>query len=342
MATDSPPKPAKPTTEPKKKPDPTEELYEEDFWDKYSPHFEFPLANVASIVIHIVVFGLFLLYISNQLKFDAKTPPRIVGIDIDPSSQGTGTGKAGSGGGQEEAREDNVTPMNEQQVAPQIDLERSMVQARSWAPELAQDPRALEAVAQSPNKKKLDQLGDALKRRLLGLGDKTGAGGGEGTGTSGQTGTGAGGLGDSASSARRSARWILLFRTENGRDYLAQLGSLQAHILVPKGNKYLYWTDLTNLGNPKEILEKDIPNDRMTFIDNSADSVPKVVSALGLDFKSDVFIALIPKDVENDLAAKERAYRNRTEDQIKETTFRVLVRGGKYTVTVVDQIPMGK
>ena len=38
--------------------------HEEDFWERHSPHFEFSLANLASIVIHIIVFGLFLYYIS--------------------------------------------------------------------------------------------------------------------------------------------------------------------------------------------------------------------------------------------------------------------------------------
>jgi hypothetical protein len=28
---------------------------DEGFWKKYSPHYEFPLANIASIAVHVVV-----------------------------------------------------------------------------------------------------------------------------------------------------------------------------------------------------------------------------------------------------------------------------------------------
>ncbi len=160
MAVESPPKPAK-ATQPKEKP--PEEPYEEDFWQRFSPHFEFPLANVASIVIHIIVFGLFMYYISRLLQVEDKTAVPIHGMVID-SDGGTGVGQAGSGGGQEEAKEANVIPQDKAEPLPQIELNRAMVAVSDWAPELANNPEALAVLADSPNRKKLEKLGESLKR----------------------------------------------------------------------------------------------------------------------------------------------------------------------------------
>jgi hypothetical protein len=75
----------------------------------------------------------------------------------------------------------------------------------------------------------------------------------------------------------------------------------------------------------------------MSFHDTDAQSVKRVAEVLKLDFTLNHFSIFIPKDVENDLAAKERAFRGKREDQIKSTVFRVFVRDRKYSVTVTEQ-----
>ena len=109
----------------------------------------------------------------------------------------------------------------------------------------------------------------------------------------------------------------------------------------PNG-QYLYFSDLKDLKVRMEATVEQIPVKLMNFIDDNEDSVKKVAEALGLDFTPKEFVALIPKDVEDDLAAKERNYRNRAEKDIYSTTFRILVRDGKYTATVTDQVPNKK
>ena len=335
MSVQAPPKPSKvsalenaPLTPP-----------DEKFWKRYSPHYEFPLANVASVAIHIVVFGLFLYYISRLLNpTDDKTAPPVRGMMVIDSDSGDGIGSPGSGGGHQEAKEKDERPQEVRQPLEQAELKREMIAVSAWAPELKDNPEALEAIANSPNKERFDKHNDNLKKRMLGLGEKTGAGTEDGNSRANQPGKGDGGVGDATSSTRRQSRWVLIFRTENGSDYLAQLGSLKAQVIVPTANgRYILIKDLTDLKDRKDISEQEIPVQFMSFVDDNKDSVKRVAETLGLDYSPKLFIAVVPKDVENDLAAKERGYRNRKETDIHSTTFRVLVRDGKYTVTVIDQ-----
>ncbi len=80
----------------------------------------------------------------------------------------------------------------------------------------------------------------------------------------------------------------------------------------------------------------------MYFTDNDKISAAKVARALGLNFDPPYFIAFFPKDMENELAAKESNYRNRKEEDIYSTTFRVLERNGQYEIKVTDQTPVRK
>ncbi len=72
----------------------------------------------------------------------------------------------------------------------------------------------------------------------------------------------------------------------------------------PNG-QYLYFSDLKDLKVRMEATVEQIPVKLMNFIDDNEDSVKKVAEALGLDFTPKEFVALIPKDVEDDLAAKD-------------------------------------
>jgi hypothetical protein len=81
---------------------------------------------------------------------------------------------------------------------------------------------------------------------------------------------------------------------------------------------------------------EDLP--ALFFIDGEADSAGRLAKALGLDYSPPNFIAFFPKDVEDELAAKERAFANRKESEIESTKFKILIRDGKPFITVVDQI----
>jgi hypothetical protein len=51
------------------------------------------------------------------------------------------------------------------------------------------------------------------------------------------------------------------------------------------------------------------------------------------------FWAFFPRGLEDELSRKELAYRNRRSEDIEETIFSVLIRGGSYEVVVVAQTP---
>ena len=48
----------------------------------------------------------------------------------------------------------------------------------------------------------------------------------------------------------------------------------------------------------------------------------------------------VPKEIEEELANKERAFRGRKESEIFSTQFKVLYRDGKFTIQVTEQIPV--
>jgi hypothetical protein len=172
------------------------------------------------------------------------------------------------------------------------------------------------------------------------IGNPKGSGGGPGSGD-GPKQDGNGGTG--ASSARqRSLRWILRFRTLDGRDYLQQLGAIGATILVPlpPENKQAYiFRDLKNPKSGEYVTEaewKKLDN-QVRFCDFKRDSVSGVAIALGLDFTPNSFWAFFPKGLEEELSRKEIAHANRRPEDIEETVFTVVIRGGVYTISVAEQ-----
>jgi len=63
---------------------------------------------------------------------------------------------------------------------------------------------------------------------------------------------------------------------------------------------------------------------------------------MGLNFSPPKFLAFFPKDIEEELATREREYRGRRENEIFSTTFKVLVRDGRPAIVVTDQVPVRK
>lgn len=51
------------------------------------------------------------------------------------------------------------------------------------------------------------------------------------------------------------------------------------------------------------------------------------------------FWAFFPRELEDELARKEQHYRNRRPEDVEETVFRVVVRGGACEVVVWGQTP---
>jgi hypothetical protein len=77
--------------------------------------------------------------------------------------------------------------------------------------------------------------------------------------------------------------------------------------------------------------------DQIKFSDTRPASVAGVCSALGVREPARSFWAFFPRTLEDELSRKETNYRNRRAEDIEETIFRVVIRGGSYEVVVYDQ-----
>lgn len=317
----------------------------EEFWDKYSPHHEFPLSSVGSVALHVAAVGGFalVLYLLAQLSVSDKIAPPMTQMMVVGEADGESNGQAGSGGGE---MVENVNkfefPMDPMRQIPEAKLDEVKQEIKEWVPKIPQADDAPK-VEDLPAFKKIAQLNDDIRKKLLeGKGGNKGQGAEPGKGANPQEGGGTGGNGDATSSKNRAIRWELIFKTESGRDYVAQLAAMKATLVIPQPADWQTSKAYRNINQPNPVGEAfsmaDMPG--LYFVDDSPDSASKVAKALGLNFNPPLFIAFFPKDVEEELAAKERAFRKRKESDIFSTKFKVIIRDGSYSITVVDQIPV--
>jgi hypothetical protein len=183
-------------------------------------------------------------------------------------------------------------------------------------------------------RKALRELADGLGSRGH---DGPGTGGGKGDGNGPGTGSGTRpGNGIMSPRMQRVLRWTMKFNTFDGDDYRKQLAGLGAILALDDGHGgYLVIRDLTNV--PVKAEPGDLRSlHRIFWIDSNQDSVASLARALGVRPPRE-FIALFPETVEKELLRKELAFRGLQERDIKETTFEVRQRGGRYTPVVVGQ-----
>ena len=310
---------------------------EERFWKKYSPHFEFPLSSVGSVALHVLVIGLFVIYLAKLLNNGPdRIPLPMRTVVMNPNDDGTGEAAPGSGGAPREAvkQEPGSPPQPNVPVKP---LSKPAVRVNQWVPALKDDPAAQAVLADSKPLADLGKINDQIGRKIFeGLNGTNGKGKQPGSGTTDEPGGGTGGKG--AETAKRSLRWTLSFNTRDGQDYLNQLRALKATLIIPQPPDYAKAFIIKDIGRPQEREPfNGNPDGQMFFLDASPESAAKVAAALGLDFSPPNFAALFPKEIENKLAELERKYRNRKESEIRSTTFKIFVRGGKYEIVVTGQ-----
>ena len=188
------------------------------------------------------------------------------------------------------------------------------------------------------NAASISALDKSIQDKLYG--QKKGTGGPGVQGDGGQ-GSGPGGTGSDSTRAR-SLRWIMRFKTAGGRDYLNQLSSLGAEVVVPLVSDPKQAHLFSDLSNPKPgtmMTDKDWARlgGQIQFMDHTRKSVLEVSEALNLDFTPKVFMAFFPRDLEDKLSRMERGYQNRRSEDIDETVFEVIFRGGKYEMIVASQ-----
>ena len=137
------------------------------------------------------------------------------------------------------------------------------------------------------------------------------------------------------SRTKRQNRWNLLFRTNNGQEYLDQLQDLGVILATPaEGAKYTIYRDLQT--RPVQGKEGEAPKDRIFWIDDKPESVKGLAAAMGLKSTPPWIAAFFPEKFENDLRKMEQDRYKGAEDDISETTFRIVSRDGHYVPVLAD------
>ena len=322
---------------------------EERFWQRYSPHHEFPLSGVGSVVLHVLLV-LTMVWIFFQFMPASESEPLSLGaIQVD----------AGGGGnleGLDQGRGDGLIPTGKVEAAQEKHQENTsmpdqvvkntpLAKASPARPNIdmpAEADRVMPDEGGPPIEKFLAIKNAAEKTKIAGKiagrgkgGPGSGGGRGTGTGTGTGSGIGEGTQRNISVRQKRMERWIMIFETRNGPDYLDQLRSLKAILAVPLEGKpkegfYRVFRDLSK--TPVQGKAEDVrPLNRIFWVDEQRMSVSKLSEALGI--REPPFIAaFFPKELEDNLREQERQHSgNCPEDDIEHTYFRVVPSGAGYT-----------
>jgi hypothetical protein len=321
---------------------------EEQFWQRYSPRHEAPLAGVGSLTLHGLAAGLLALAgLLAYLGMGRKEPrPDIVVYQVGDPAGDLVPGEAPAGAPAEEAGRPDPPPAA---GSPARDPLREPGPA---AP--ASAPPELGRVLQPPVKGEevlglLDQTNREADKRLrrpakpqAGGGDPSAPVGRPSTGKPGGGGNGTGGPGAGGRTAGflrptpRSLRWTIRFNIRDANHYLDQLQKLGATLAIPAGGGR--FKVVRNLAErPARPRDEDVSGIQQIFW---YDSNPQpVLQALGVPLRPQVLVVFLPGPFEEELARLEREYRGLSEDEIESTEFALVPKGAGYEPRVVAQTP---
>jgi hypothetical protein len=320
---------------------------DEKFWQRYSANAEMPLSSLASVVFHMVLFGVLMIGVLDL--FRSSDPP----IDLEPIEYGDGIEGGGGGstiglgtGPQLSKPEDVAQDLKPQTKAELLKPDVDPNIKADTSPKLADDPDAERMSIIEDIKKKKPAAGMFIKDALEGLTGAgkggSGYGGGEGTGIGTGRGSGVGpGTGPLNRRGKRLLRWSMNFKANSGEEYVRQLNAIGAIIGIPdRTGKLMIIRNLTERpAQPKYESVRDL--NRIWWTDEREGSCREVAEALKLDILPSQIWAFFPQEIEQQLVKVEldygRKYGRKTEDDIKETEFNLTFRAGKPVFTVKRQ-----
>jgi hypothetical protein len=324
---------------------------DERFWKKYSPHYELPISSASSVVAHALIVTLIVLgaALAARLGWTDNRMPEVETIVIaggggNPQGVGTGPNTGIVPQGTEAVNPAAEPPKIAGAELPREDLKDVKAKPQPILPdETPSGDRLIEETQVAVGS--LSKVGEAARTKLNGIIAGKGKGGtGEGGGKGKGKGTGEGDLEGPGKNKlnqreKRQLRWTMIFNTRDGGDYLRQLNGLGAILAVPgPDGQYLVIRDL--MKRPVDMKPEELSTlDRIYWIDDRPQSVMSLARSLGLSLKPDHVAAFFPQQLEKQLLDLElkRLPRGRSEDEIMETKFQILPRGGGYDPVVVDQ-----
>lgn len=323
---------------------------DEQFWQRYSPHYEAPISWVSSVMAHVLIVGLMLIVaylayrfwtVAPAIQFQAVRMPGGGGGNPNGASDRPGDG---TGPLVEDTQGIEDRPPEPPEFSDRPPLDKTQVTVAREVFENDKDVMRyinngnpnIDAAMKNLTKDVLNKLRDGLQP---GKGEGgPGSGGGEGTGTG--TGKGsASGAGNKSLNQRekRMLRWIMVFETHNPADYINQLHGLGAIVAIPIGHdQYSVVEDLN--ARPAKLVAKDVAAlNRIYWVDDKPNSVAGVLHTLGIARPASHFVAFMPQELEERLSKLELAHSGLREDEIFETKFKVVKEGGVYNVKVTNQ-----
>ncbi len=327
---------------------------EERFWIRYSPHHELPFSMAGSFLLHALGVGLIALILIGALTlFAAPRPPEMSPVRILPA--GGGGNPAGHGDGPNTGV---VLPGKE--ALPKDDKPLVASQPKVQAPDLKEVPKNPEIKLDVPKEtvtsrpiqdssveielNRLSEVGKAARKQIDGImaghgkggpGQGGGKGAGDGTGTGNQKGPG--NEGRLNQRTKRQQRWHMNFITRDGNDYLRQLHSLGGIIAVPQPDGgFVLYRDLARRPFRAESVDLATIN-RISWINDKRESVLDLAQALGLVPPPPYMVIFLPESLEEELRRKEQQHYGGNEENIEETHFQVVSRGGKYVPIIVTK-----
>ena len=299
--------------------------WQKQLWIKYSPNYESFTSLFVSFIVHIALVTLIMMLGWEGLK---KAIIGDVNRRLGVSSVRVG---GGTSSGNPDAKENDDTiktppKLNnpDKESMPEIPLKLDP----SPTEKIQVDKTGGKSLVDDANAKaqELSRIGQNFKSKIIeglkGVGNTKGDGVGVGRG-------------------ERMLRWIMVFNTTNGSDYLSQLIDLNARLAFPDPNKAGKFLVISNLGaKPITTMELDLSSVSDIFwVDDKAQSVTNLSRAMGLQIKVEAFVVLMPVSVEEKLQKLEKAsLQGAKEDDIQETRFTISKTVGKYEPAKADII----
>jgi hypothetical protein len=344
---------------------------EETAWEKYSRHFEMPLASATSLFLHGTIIGI--MAIGGMAFFwaasqEAARPPKMDVVMLEGDGSGL-EGLAGEPGlpGPPDAgaprRTEQVTlqspPNQPERSAPRkdapIELELPFIDD-SKAPlnpqvsiELERIAKEAQEQAQKELKKPSAQADSGSDKRntgprgtgkLKGQGGLGGSGGGLGMGNRKGAGVGKGGIGPGNATKQEVYAWRWNFDLSgNAKEHARKLASIGVNIAVqnPKGQVF-FITDLNRRPVPFEPGNLPDPKKVVSWRNTKQDSIGALAQELQLSFMPVFVQMLLPKEREEKMAAEEERFaieQRRDLKTVRRTWFEFRLRNGAYEPVAV-------
>ena len=344
---------------------------DESMWQKYSPHFEFPLATATSLFLHGTIIGILAIggiafFFAGNLE--ATRPPRmdvvmlegggvgLEGLGSEPGLPGNlsaGATKTEQINPLPETTQPDQRPLIRPETLPQLSLPLIEVSSASPGSNLVIELQKTLQEADDLVKKEMkipqtpSGTGEPKKLGPIGTGNPKGRGGlgGSGSGSGGNkqgAGTVTGGAGGRKATDQeiKASRWRFDL-SGDAKEHARKLAAIGFTVALPdpRGG-FILVTDLNR--RPVDMKKSDLAafKDAVKWYNTRPESVQALAHELQLPFEPKFVVLLLPKEREAKMAGEEARFaeeQRRNLKTVQATWFDFRLRNGSYDPAVIRQ-----